>query len=127
MQSNEIIKRKRKEKGMTQTDLGKLLGVSKATVQKYESGEIVNLKSDTIKKLSEILEIDANVLIFGKYDNEIDTKKLKKQAILIDELNCLCDDETIILLEIFERLNPENQEKIIEYASMVEKVQDSTR
>lgn len=124
MNTNEIIKRKRKEKGMTQTDLGKLLGVSKATVQKYESGEIVNFKSDTIKKLSEILDIDPSVLVFGKYEAKLNGEKLKNEVILLDTIKCFYGKETIDLLEIFTKLNPEQQEKVIDYADLVE---NSTR
>ena len=44
----ERIKRLHIEKNMTQEELGAILGVKKATIQKYESGQIRNLKADTI-------------------------------------------------------------------------------
>ena len=43
MTIGERIKRLRMEKNMTQEELGAILGVKKATIQKYESGEIRNL------------------------------------------------------------------------------------
>lgn len=51
MTVGEKIKKYRTEKGMTQEELGKELGVGRAAVQKYESNQVQNLKSAHIKKL----------------------------------------------------------------------------
>lgn len=56
MNINEKIKTRREEIGLTLEEIGNYLGVSKATVQRYESGEIKNLKLGTIEKLSVILK-----------------------------------------------------------------------
>ena len=48
---SDRIKRLRLERGLTQEELGDVLGVGKATVQKYESGQIQNLKAAHIRKL----------------------------------------------------------------------------
>lgn len=50
------IKELRKSKGLTQADLAELLGVNKSAVQRYESGVIVNLKTETIRKLCDIFD-----------------------------------------------------------------------
>lgn len=52
MTVGERIKQLRKEKGLTQEELGILLGVKKAAVQKYESGRVQNLKQETVKRTS---------------------------------------------------------------------------
>ena len=57
------IRNARKSKGLTQEELGKLLGVEKSAVAKYENGRIVNLKHATLIKLSEILGISPAELI----------------------------------------------------------------
>ena len=57
MKVYERIKYLRKDRGMSQEDLGRLLGVTKATVQKYENGQIRNLKSDIVKRLCEIFAV----------------------------------------------------------------------
>lgn len=49
----EYIKQLRRERKLTQEELGKILGVKKAAVQKWESGTVRNLKRDTIKKLAD--------------------------------------------------------------------------
>jgi transcriptional regulator with XRE-family HTH domain len=53
---SEKIKSRRDGLGLTLQEVGDHIGVSKATVQRYESGEIKNLKLETIEKLAEILK-----------------------------------------------------------------------
>ena len=60
---NELIKNRRKELGITLEEIGDYVGVSKTTVQRWESGNISNMRRDRIKKLSEILRIDADLLL----------------------------------------------------------------
>ncbi|MDD7794834.1 helix-turn-helix domain-containing protein [Clostridium sp. 'White wine YQ'] len=63
MDMNEKIKLRREELGLTLQEVGEYLGVSKATVQRYESGEIKNLKLDSIEKLAEILKVSPTYLM----------------------------------------------------------------
>lgn len=58
------IKEARLAKGMTQEELGKILGVQKSAIAKYESGRIVNIKRSTLKKISDVLGIRPSELIF---------------------------------------------------------------
>lgn len=58
MTIGEIIKKSRAEKGMTLDDVGKLVGVSRATVLRWESGEIKKLKRDKIAGLCNALGLD---------------------------------------------------------------------
>ena len=55
--TGDIIKRLRKEKNLTQEQLGNLIGVQKSAIAKYERGEIVNLKRETIEKLANIFGV----------------------------------------------------------------------
>ena len=59
----ELIRNRRKELGITLEEIGSYVGVSKATVQRWETGGIANMRRDRIKKLSEILQLDAEQLI----------------------------------------------------------------
>ena len=63
MNTGELIKKLRKEKGMTQEDLGKLLGINRAAVNKMETGVTVNFKRDTLLKLSEVFNISVTDLL----------------------------------------------------------------
>ena len=55
--TGDIIKKLRKQKGLTQQELGKLLGVQKSAIAKYENGRVSNLKKETISKLAEIFNV----------------------------------------------------------------------
>lgn len=54
MTIGEKIKRLRKEKGMTQEELGKELGLQKAAINKYENGTVVNLKRARINIIARV-------------------------------------------------------------------------
>ena len=56
MSVGKNIKNRRKELDLTQEDIAKRIGVSKQTVQKYESGVIANVPSDKIEMVAEILK-----------------------------------------------------------------------
>lgn len=65
----DIISRKRKEKGLTQQELGDLLHVSDRVISKWETGRSVP-DTSIIKKLCETLDISINNL-FDFKDEEI--------------------------------------------------------
>jgi transcriptional regulator with XRE-family HTH domain len=66
----------RRNKGLSQKELGDMLGVSNKAVSKWENGESMP-KTSTMLKLAEILEIDGNELIgFDIKDNSVDSSKL---------------------------------------------------
>lgn len=77
MEMNEKIKNRREELGLTLQEVGDYLGVSKATVQRYESGEIKNLKLESIEKLAKILKISPAYLMgweeAPKKQNQLET------------------------------------------------------
>lgn len=75
MEVGKRIRTLRTAKGLTQEELGKLLGVKKAAVQKYENGSVENLKRVTVIKLSEIFDVSPSFLM--GFD-EIDTAKSEK-------------------------------------------------
>ncbi len=57
MTTGEKIKQLRRQLGMTQEELGNLIGVQKAAINKYETGIVVNLKKSTISKLAHALHV----------------------------------------------------------------------
>ncbi|WFR57285.1 helix-turn-helix transcriptional regulator [Anaerocolumna sp. AGMB13025] len=50
------IKERRLASGMTLLEVANQLGVKEATMQRYESGEIKNIKHESIVKLAEIFQ-----------------------------------------------------------------------
>lgn len=56
MTPGERIKQLRKQHKMTQEQLGQIIGVQKAAIQKYEKGTVQNIKRVSLIKLAEVLE-----------------------------------------------------------------------
>lgn len=78
----EFIKKKRKEKGLTQQALGDLVGVSFKAVSKWECGNSIPDIS-ILTKVCEILEISIEELLDAKDKNKIGINKNKKLVILL--------------------------------------------
>lgn len=57
------IKKRRKELGLTLAELAARVGLRDATIQRYESGEIPNIKKDTIMKLAKELKCTPGYLM----------------------------------------------------------------
>ena len=78
------IKAARLEKGMTQEELGDILGVQKSAIAKYENGRVVNIKRSTLKKISDVLGIKPHELIFES--NPVGTADLHAKILMDHEL-----------------------------------------
>lgn len=63
MTFNNLIKQRRLELGLNQKDIADYVGVSEATVSRWESGEISNTRRDRIAKLAKILQVPPSDLI----------------------------------------------------------------
>lgn len=68
MNIKDMLKNRRVELGLSQLDIAKMVGVSEATVSRWESGNIANMKRDRIQKLAKALQIDPSMLIFNDSD-----------------------------------------------------------
>lgn len=57
------IRALRTEAGMTQTELGNVLGIQKAAIQKYESGTVRNIPQAKIALLAELFHVAPGYLM----------------------------------------------------------------
>lgn len=57
MDVSEIIEKRREELDLTLLDIAKKVGVSEATIQRYESGKIKNIRQDKIVRLAMALKM----------------------------------------------------------------------
>jgi repressor LexA len=57
------IKQLRIDKGLTQEELGNILGLQKSAIAKYENGRVENLKQSTIKKMAELFGVDPSYIL----------------------------------------------------------------
>lgn len=63
MKINEKIRSLRKQRNMTLEDVAKRVGVSRQTIQRYESGVINNIPYDNIMLLAKVFEVHPGVLM----------------------------------------------------------------
>lgn len=63
MDKGSIIKRLREEKGFSQVELARKIGVSKQTLYKYEKNIVTNIPSDKIEALAKALGTTPEVLM----------------------------------------------------------------
>lgn len=70
MEIKDIIKTRRIELGITQAQLAAAVGVSEATVSRWESGDISNMKRSRIAALAKALQISPSVIM--GWDEELE-------------------------------------------------------
>ena len=104
-----IIKKKRKELGISQKEMGEKLGTSQQTVSSIEKTEIENIPCSLLLKLANIFQIPIDVLIYGEESSDFNDQgeelwEIYKQ---LDEIN-----KTTLLL-IGRRLNDTQVEKML--------------
>ena len=66
MDINKKIKNRRKELKLTMLEVANKVGVSEATVSRWESGDIANMKRDKIVLLAKALEVSPNFIMDEK-------------------------------------------------------------
>lgn len=106
MEFKDKIKVLRAERNATLEDIGKAVGVSKTTVQRWESGEIANVRRDKIYKLAKALNTTPSYLM--GWDNE-DPDSPKPQS-------TVSGSDEAHLVDLYRELNPEGQERLLNYA-----------
>ena len=98
---NDRIKEMRKRKGLTLLEVAEYLGVQEATVQRYESGNIKNLKIETISKLAVLFGCDPQYLVGWTESNS----GLHEATVT---------DEEKMLLDLFRRVPEESQQMVLD-------------
>ena len=77
MEVGQKIKEARMAKGMTQAELGKIVGLQKSAIAKYENGRVVNIKRSTLQKLAQALDLRGSDLIIENDPKEAATLHAK--------------------------------------------------
>ena len=84
LELGQKIKKARLERGLTQQELGKIVGVQKSAIAKYENGRVVNIKRSTLQKIASALEIRPSELMFN--DSPKETASLHGRILTDHEL-----------------------------------------
>lgn len=83
MNIQNLIKNRRKELGLTLLDIANACGVSEATVSRWESGNIANMKRSRIAQLASVLNISPSMLIHDDYDIQTGSSPIIKPKVPI--------------------------------------------
>ena len=94
------IKAARIAKGMTQEELGEILGVQKSAVAKYENGRIVNIKRSTLKRISDVLDIPPFELVFDEEKPTQDDELSANIKQLIDFVKQVPEEKAELVLKL---------------------------
>lgn len=101
MTVGDKIKALRKSKGLTQTELGVIVGVKKNAVSKWECGRVEDIPTSTIKALATLFDVKASYLIDDKEIQPTvpDGLSAEKKA-MYDFVDCLTEEQAQRLLQI---------------------------
>lgn len=98
MTVGDIIKKRREELGMTTYELAELIGVSHATVSRYESGYINSIKSGKIQAIAEALRTTPKYLMGWTDDPAMSTEDTELLR-FYHKLNALGRKHAIIMIK----------------------------
>lgn len=116
MKMGDIIKQLREEKGITQEQLGTVIGVQKSAIRKYEKGEVENIKRSSIQRMAEYFGVSPCYLM-GWEETYNHNNVLCEEVALIEKIQENYGKESIELLRLFVELNEQGKIKAIENLS----------
>ena len=111
MEIGEKIRAARIAKNLTQEELGKLIGLQKSAIAKYENGRVVNIKRSTLQKLAKALDLRGSDLVIES--NPQEAAELSARVLL--------DDELMSAIEQYYTLSTDKQKMIRDLISSMTK------
>lgn len=115
MNIGEKIKSARLAKGYTQEELGKLIGVQKSAVAKYEKGRVVNIKRSVLAKIASVLDIPPVELVSDIEEKPVETANKLADWYLGLEFKEEEDVDLAAMIGEYKQLNETKQAQVREY------------
>ena len=116
MSIGENIRAKRIERGLTQTELGKRMGITRSTVCKVEKGLEANLTLERISKFALALNCFPSEL----YDSpSIKINNFKYEGTYEPVTEYVIGSDFPILIEYYNALDDGRKERLLEYARLL--------
>ncbi len=89
-----LIRVRRKSLGLTLLDVAKKVGVSEATVQRWETGSIKNMGQDKVIKLADALLLTpAELMGYDESSSSLDRQLSEVQFALMSDAEGLSDED----------------------------------
>ncbi len=106
------MKQSREKQGMTLAELGRKIGKTEATVQRYESGNIKNLKNDTIESIASALNVNPAFLMgWVDGDNKKEDVSVSLYQDIIENLDDLKENNAPLVNDFIEEIIKEQNNK----------------
>lgn len=105
MDFKDILKNRRAELDLTLDEIGRYVGVSGATVSRWEKGDIENIRRDKIAKLAEVLQVTPAYLMGWPESNS--------------ELPESLPEEMVILNRAAKNMTPEQLQRLLNMAKLM--------
>ena len=115
------IKERRKELDMTADELGRRIGKNRATVYRYENGDIENLPIDVLKPIAKALDIAPQYLMGWNIDTEATSKKTEPTV----DFALLHDGDVMTVVEVMSSLSPKSREELMQFAEFLKSKEES--
>lgn len=103
METKELIKERRLELGLTLKELANRVGASEATISRWESGEIKNMRMSALAALSRELRMTPNIIMGWDEDEQLRNSS-GVRAELIQKLAVLTDSQVELLNQMADKM-----------------------
>ena len=122
----ERIKAKRKERGLTQVELGMLIGVTHATISRWEKGIITNITGANVLRLCNILQCPPGWLM-GDYTYEVDNETIEVMNAISSEAHFMASimDACERYGDIGKNFTDDDWREIVAYIKMKASIRDA--
>ena len=105
MKTGLAIAIRREQIGLSQEELGNKVGVSKATISRWESGDISNMRRDRIQRLADALKISPLLLL----QEEVD------EAFMDIQKEATGDDARSRIIDYVDQLSAPQEDRLLAY------------
>ena len=111
MKVNEIIKKRRKELGLTLKDVAEKLGVSESLISRYESNDVKNMGIDKLIPLAEVLKTTPTYLM--------GLEKEKKQEESNIDMNTVINGDEFVMIPLYSSISAGYGSEEAEFIEMI--------
>jgi transcriptional regulator with XRE-family HTH domain len=107
------IKYLRQLTNMSQEELGRMVGVQRAAINKYEKGTVENIPIKTIEKIAKAFDVSPTYIV--GWSNS-DSNLLSFEVKVIQGVKYFYGVEAVNLLEIYSTLDNQGKKRMLQYA-----------
>ena len=114
MNTGDRIKQRRIELGLTADDLAQKIGKSRATIYRYENGDIENMPTPILEPLARALDTTPADLMGWESTADVPMERVPKkvESVRYSSISTQCKE----IIEVCNQLSPHNQRKVLAYS-----------